>query len=563
MALAFKCCKKPQSNWICIICHNAFHKSCRSRIARGVEIISDNLMLCSTQCSNLASESTDSNPDIVASLTQIVKELKTEICDKTNYIDRLKQEKQTLLEEAESSEDQLVRENSTLKQKLAQFTRKSLEQVTNTPGNLASSSTQTPFQGGTLLWDDSQTDPRLPGNTDEKRQALMIELAQITNLNRQMVTRIETLGNDNLFLSNELKNLKEQLTSMHVSPGKLNVAPSSSSNGAQSNRSTVCVQCSADSDYDSIKDELQKSLDELSELKQLEQRMITSIQVLNEDNRFLSLELERLKQLQFCTFPPPATTEVLHHVNSEDACVTNQSLFEELSAADPLIASPKKYPDAFNAKRSDVLVFGDSSARGIVAGLRNNCPGHCDYFIHGESHPGYTISQMANRIFELTTNYCWKDNVIVCMDLRSFSNVSYYHLSKLFSVGRYTNLIFSLSYSGNNDHYTYSNFVYFCHRFLKSQNASIRIFDNSVIGGKFRLSKKKLCNYLFSYVKASFLLKNKFASLNVKCHNTDGEDSLQSDADVGKSSDQIVHDTGDTSNKYFLGVTQVNITSEL
>ncbi|CAG9759779.1 unnamed protein product [Ceutorhynchus assimilis] len=84
---------------------------------------------------------------MIASLKQIINELKTEIHDKTNYIDRLKQDKQTLLEEAESSEDpredQLVQENNDIKQKLAQLTQQSLKQNTNASKNLASPSTQT------------------------------------------------------------------------------------------------------------------------------------------------------------------------------------------------------------------------------------------------------------------------------------------------------------------------------------------------------------------------------------------------------------------------------------
>ncbi|CAG9761302.1 unnamed protein product [Ceutorhynchus assimilis] len=156
----------------------------------------------------------------------MINELKTEVFDKTNYIDRLKREKQTLLDEAEYSEDRLVRENSALKQRLSQLARNSLEQVTNAPRKLASSSTQTLFQEEILLQNDSQTDPCLAGSSDEKQQALMIEIAEITNLNKQMATSIETLDNENRFLSSELEDLKEQLACLHVSHGKPSGVPS-------------------------------------------------------------------------------------------------------------------------------------------------------------------------------------------------------------------------------------------------------------------------------------------------------------------------------------------------
>ncbi|CAG9770083.1 unnamed protein product [Ceutorhynchus assimilis] len=156
----------------------------------------------------------------------MINDLKTEVFDKTNYIDRLKREKQTLLDEAEYSEDRLVRENSALKQRLSQLARNSLEQVTNAPRKLASSSIQTLFQEEILLQNDSQTDPCLAGSSDEKQQALMIEIAEITNLNKQMATSIETLDNENRFLSNELEDLKEQLACLHVSHGKPSGVPS-------------------------------------------------------------------------------------------------------------------------------------------------------------------------------------------------------------------------------------------------------------------------------------------------------------------------------------------------
>lgn len=159
-------------------------------------------------------------------------------------------------------------------------------------------------------------------------------------------------------------------------------------------------------------------------------------------------------------------------------------------------------------------MFGDASARGVAAGLLDFAkPG--EFSIYGEIHADYSIPQMADGIFQLTTDFTWQDNVIVCIDLGSIGGVGSYLLNKLFSIGKYTNLVFSLTYSSSN-YNRYFNFVSLCQRFLKYHNASIRTLDNNIVGGKFRLTKKSLCKNIYIYASVSFVLRSVFVSSCVR-----------------------------------------------
>lgn len=459
MALAFKCCKKSHNNWICILCHSVFHKSCRSRLKKGVEVVGDNLILCSTQCSELAN---DSDPETFASLVQIIKNLKTDLIDSSNYIERLRSEKQTLLDEAESLERQLVDENTELKNRIAVLDAKSSELIVkNVPKAFNSSSTQTPPAYEVAKIDSccqttSMTDVRHAGASKDELQTG------------------STLQADLLLLTGDL----------------------------------------------------QRSMDELSELKELKERMLVTIETLNNDNIFLSSELERLKQLLSNPLPPIITPEAFSATNNSSDQQAVSSLFDELSVVDrhmaPLIRKKRNSLAPYSRKLSvsssvgtkNVLVFGDRSASGVATGLLSFTDSS-EYSTYGEIHPGYSIPQMAERLFQLTTNFNWQDNVIVCINLGSIGRVSSYLLNKLFSIGKYTNLIFSLTFSSP-DKDKYFSFVSFCQRFLKRQSASIRTLDNDFVGGKFRLARESLCKHLYTYVSVSYMLKYVFVSSYIR-----------------------------------------------
>ncbi|CAG9762261.1 unnamed protein product [Ceutorhynchus assimilis] len=113
---------------------------------------------------------------------------------------------------------------------------------------------------------------------------------------------------------------------------------------------------------------------------------------------------------------------------------------------------------------------------------------------------------MAVKLFSLTAGYGNMDNVIITIDLSSVGFLNSLYLGILFSIGKYTNLIFSLRYS-NWEYNRYCLFVFLCQHFLKCQSASIRILDNNRVNGRFRLSRHSYLNNVLSYVMSSRILK--------------------------------------------------------
>ena len=235
-----------------------------------------------------------------------------------------------------------------------------------------------------------------------------------------------------------------------------------------------------------------------------------------------------------------------------------QSLFDELVAADPHLvcnlSSSHSYissqpnheklcftepePDSLFCVKNNILVYGDKSAGGVASGLLKFI-NPCEYSVYGESHPGYSISQMAQNIFHLTTEFNFHDTVIICLNLDPLFRFNSYLLNKLLSVGKYTNLILSLTYSNHNNN-KYRNFISLCHNFLDCYKASIRILDNIIVNGSFRLSRQSLFKYLSLYVSASCMIKKSFVltyvnycdikstpnkgKLNLNCRENDNGD---------------------------------------
>lgn len=452
MALVFNCCKnKTQKGWICIQCHGIFHKSCRSRLNRGVEIIEGNLIICSEECSGRVSES---ESPIFTSLQQTICNLKTELSSKSNYIVKLKSDHQILLQEAENLEKHLVQENNDLKSMITSL--KAMNKVI--PKELVSTLTQTTPPSTVLIQDSLQT--------------------------LSVASKEESLGwskNDWLLLEEELEDTKKQLL----------------------------------------------------ELEELRCQMQITIETQNQENIFLSSELESLKQAvsDSITFSPPVCGSTLR--GRKDSAIRNvaNSLWDELTTVDSnsqgnsgeqekqnLHCQPHPASSCTNKKR--VLVFGDSSARGVAPGLLRFVD-TSEYSVNGESYPGFSISQMANKVFQRTTDFGVQDSIIVCINLDVAGGIHNGQLRKLLSIGKYLHLIFSLTYS-NSSYNKYLGFASICHEFLQRQNASIRVLDNVIVNGRFRVTKKHLCETLYNYVNLSFLLKNVFVSSCVKYCNTVG-----------------------------------------
>lgn len=467
----FSCCRlKKHSYRVCVRCQKIYHRSCLDR--RPFVHVRDYLVECcqtNAQPKSLEELTGDSECELVASLRQVIDDLGNDLRDRERFICKLKREKDLFLNEAESLEKQLVDENSELKKTVTELSKRIFDQQSrNTSKELISASTQTFSINLATTGDSCQIGPRFR-DAETTTKDLQTDGANITDL---LV----------------------------------------------------------------LEEKLLQSMNRLAELEQLRKEMLTTIQTLGHDNQFLSAELKKLRQMPN-SLAPSVTMNTSHHTDSCDTEDPASSLFDELFVADPCMARnssglhihkhlspsseawpvPRHKQLPLDISKKQVLVFGDGTARGVATGLLNFVSSR-EYFIQGESHPGYSVSQMSDRIFQLTVGFSCQDSVVVCVDLDSDSNINPHHLKKLFSVGRYTNLIFSLTYSNlKKDRFVY--FVSLCSMFLKHQNASIRNFSNNVVNGKFRLSKRCLYRNLCDYVVSSNVLKNVFVLSYVDCYN--------------------------------------------
>ncbi|CAG9765583.1 unnamed protein product [Ceutorhynchus assimilis] len=201
---------------------------------RGVEYIRGNLILCCADCYEQANSSDPASDP--ACLAQALREIKAELVDKSVFIARLKNEKLMLLEAAESMECELTSENRLLKAKLKELEKKTdnisllfrCTVATQTHSIISASTKNNARQTSdtssmsevesslaelqSTLAEHKRTEYTLKADYEASREELrksVDALSEIKNLNAQMITMIETLSQDNLFLSNELEGLKQ------------------------------------------------------------------------------------------------------------------------------------------------------------------------------------------------------------------------------------------------------------------------------------------------------------------------------------------------------------------
>ncbi|XP_050309631.1 uncharacterized protein LOC126745701 [Anthonomus grandis grandis] len=264
---------------------------------------------------------------------------------------------------------------------------------------------------------------------------------------------------------------------------------------------------------------LQKDLEEANSICK---KMITSIRLLEAENQSYSCEIPSLKNDMEVFKASNSREEVIQDssdIEFDTHCTLSTELDNPSSTKNLTVPDVKEFfvtSNPVNVCRKQVLVFGDQTARGVASRMTHSLDSKI-YSIHGEVHSNYTLSQMANRIFELTTDYVSTDNIIVCLDLGStyFDCHSFYGL---LSLGKFTNLTLSLTYDDTNK-FNYFHVVSICKRFLKSQRASVRIFSNNSQNNKFRISKSALCVRLVLFVTVSYALKRNFVLSPVPLSN--------------------------------------------
>lgn len=168
--------------------------------------------------------------------------------------------------------------------------------------------------------------------------------------------------------------------------------------------------------------------------------------------------------------------------------------------------------------RRKVLVLGDRRARGVSVGLLRWLPDR-DYTVFGECLPDCSVSFFIERLTALASHFGSDDSVVVCIDLDSIGRFGSHHFKKLFFIGQYTNVIFSLISSRTHGK-ALPRFMSLYNNSKKAKYISIRIFDNYTVNGKFRISKRCLCENLAFYIKSSVCMGCVFALSCLRYVNT-------------------------------------------
>lgn len=408
-----------------------------------MDIVQDNLILCSSDCSELVHAS---DPDFLTSFRHVLSELNTDLSNKTNYIEKLKMDNLLFAKEAESAERELLNENKLLKAKLLSTARDRLNDSTSPA--LISVATQTCY-GVTSASDVACQTSNGPVDVE----------AEVSQMRSTMLA-------------------------------------------LEANRSAY-------------EGDLCRALDALSGLKVTNAEMLNTIETLSQDNTYLTKELEELQRLM----PRSCDLDPVNLVDPSASCGRPAiSLFHELAAgsrhlegefSSPEVPTADCLPRQHTDEVARVLVFGDGSSRGVAAGVRAVLDDF-EYSVYGENHSGFSVLQMANRIAQLTTEFCSRDSVIVCLDLKSTGRLRAFHLKRLSLIGKFTNVIFSLTYSPSNaqEFLKYTKFYDF---FADCKNVSVRILNNSVIRGERIVTRRRLHDNLALYVRSSGAMKHAFS----------------------------------------------------
>ncbi|CAG9770081.1 unnamed protein product [Ceutorhynchus assimilis] len=328
--------------------------------------------------------------------------------------DRLKREKESLLKEAETLELELMAENNLLKGELNTLKAKSC-----LPTQIQiSTETQTHHNKILMLNSSCHTQEYLE-DTEAKiaelgfsRHALEVqsqlnksellksaeEISEFQTINSQMRTTIETLNQDNNFLTKELESLKLVFSESYPSDGRSVIGAASgntlSSELSAANSMTQKAQKLDLEDTEAKiaelrfsrhalevqsqlnKSELLKSAEEISELQTINSQMRTTIETLNHDNNFLTKELESLKLVFSESYPSDGRSVI--------GAALGNTLSSELSAANSMTQKAQKLDHGqTDIRKIKVLVLGDISSRGVATGLLNQLNRE-EYCVYGE-----------------------------------------------------------------------------------------------------------------------------------------------------------------------------------
>lgn len=190
MDRSLKCCKNKEfSNFCCISCMGIFHPSCMER-NKDVLRLGGYRIYCSAQCQLKAEADEQCDTKRLEEIDDLKKELnvlRKELSEKDIFIKRLKRRSQVFADEVSEAEDKLNAQLTEQSNRIAELTT----EITRL--NRIKSELITKIE------------------SDESVTQLNNNIRDLTDTNRQMITSISVLEEENAAYFAEIKQLKQQL----------------------------------------------------------------------------------------------------------------------------------------------------------------------------------------------------------------------------------------------------------------------------------------------------------------------------------------------------------------
>lgn len=384
MAETFKCCKnKPNINWICTVCHNIYHPSCCKRSNKHHKIIYQNWIWCSEEC---ADKGGDTEAVDLPALRLLVAEKSQELESKNKYIARLRRHSTSFEGEVTEMEARLVSQIEMYKLKTKNLTKIIEEQNKIIEKHNSSDLVHTGTQTGTNSYNkESQT-------LNIKRTSIATQTAECS------YSTVDTQTDPFLQVEvNEIRAKKAEISEL-----------------MQENEMLWSKKNQAD-------DEIKRAMQDLAELRELNQSMIQSIRVLEADNLALSKEALSVRSIQEKEKEQPRAP-----INQPR--VPNYNLEKQCGGQE---------------SKGRLLIICDEYGRHLDKSFRVK---HNKLVYQTIIKPGACFEMVTENIIELTKDFTLRDYVLILAGSNNFDRMQFPSFKDINSKLKYcthTNLIFT------------------------------------------------------------------------------------------------------------------------
>lgn len=459
MASKFKCCKtREHKDWFCLVCNNFFHPSCLKRTNNTYVIISDSLIYCSRQCSEMVADSDHDN--VADDLRKIIVELKAELEVKTKHINRLKRASVTFAEEAAVSESQLLDDIENQNLKIKQL-KKRVDDLTANSTRSVSEFRSVAVQTRTVMSFDAQ-------NQTEDIGSVIGEKTFCDTTNAESQT-------DLLFCESGVSPEQSLSADLPDENGKGNY-----------------------SDMDKLRNEI-------SELSALNRNMLTSIEALSAENDLYAIQVKKL-QGEIFQYVQDGVNRYSGVPNDKANSTSNKysgAPNDKANSIGPYPKASKLQSQSLGiaqATKRKVLIYGDGSSRNYAINLKKTLD-YKMYHVEGIVKSGAPLREISQNIFKVLTSFGHKDYVIVMLDINEMTSFKCNDLSNLLAVGKFTNVIFCYKYDydiGRNIFYDFDRNV--THFIEHNINVSVSVIKNCRFNGMYEYNYSSLCQLFSSYI---------------------------------------------------------------